>query len=348
MIHAIHVTVSVIIVSYNTRDVTCRCLESILQQTHGLSYEVILVDNASMDGSVDKIRREFPTVKIIESNRNLGFGAAQNLGMQYASGEYLLVLNSDVIIVDDAITTLARALQAGPKRLAVVGPRVVQVNGTLAPSARRARLGTPLQVLGVVNRHLRFKRFLPEEALRRVAGPVLGRFHDNFRPHTTREQVDFVDGMCALVTRDALEEVGLFDEQYFFDYEIADLANRMRSHGWTIEFIPEAEVIHIGHVSRKKTSRILIETIRSELTYYAKHFPNDLALIRTVNEILSLAKYGYFRVTRALKNNDDEQDIYREILKVCREFDPQRARCEDRIPRFCQMKSGEQARGHDG
>jgi len=326
--------VSIVVVSYNTRDITCQCIQSIVEQTHGISYEIITVDNDSSDGSVEKICKDFPQVILIESGKNLGFAAGQNLGILQSKGEYILILNSDIIILDNAIAKLVSALKEGPKNLAVVGPRVQQLDGSLAPSARRANLGTCMNVLGVINRHFPFRRFLPEQFMRRVAGRVLGRFHDNYRSHDVRADVDYVDGMCAMVRRSAIEKVGLFDEQFFFDYEIIELSNRIKRDGWSIELFPDAQVIHIGHVSRKKTSRILIETIRSELTYYAKQCPKNFKLIYRLNYISAILKLVYLHLVSLMYSRKVEIEIYKQIVSVCKNFEPENALREDRIPRF--------------
>jgi GT2 family glycosyltransferase len=324
--------VSIVIVSYNTKDITCQCLRSILDRTAGVTFEIIVVDNGSEDGSVDQIRTEFPTVRLIESPDNLGFAAGQNLGILRSQGDFVLILNSDIIILDDAISTLVEALREPGHTWGMVGPRVQQLDGSLAPSARREHLGTTMQALGVVNRYFKFRRFLPETAMRAVAGRLLGKFHDNYRPHVSREEVGYVDGMAAMVRREALEKAGLFDEQYFFDYEIIDLANRIRSAGWTIAFIPEAQVIHIGHVSRKKVSRILVETIRSELTFFAKYYPARFPLIRRLNLLFARAKVAYFKNTGKPEERAAEIEIFSKILGVCQDFDPVQATRTDRIP----------------
>ncbi len=328
------VEVSIIIVSYNTRDITCKCIRSIIENTAGISYEIIVVDNNSSDDSVKQIRNEFPAVILIENPHNSGFAAGQNLGILNSNGEFVLVLNSDIIILDDAIAVLANALRNGVDKLSVVGPRVQQLDGSLAPSARRANLGTFMQILGVINRYFPFREFLPEKAMRTFAGEILGKFHDNYRPHDARVTVDYVDGMCAMIRRSTLEDVGLFDEQYFFDYEIIDLSNRIRSNKWKIEFLPEAEVIHIGHASRKKTSRIIVETVKSELTYYAKHCPNNFQMIRWANYFASIIRLAYLKIMSLGGSRDIEIAIYGDILSTCKNFKMEKALNAGRIPRL--------------
>src|SRR5205807_877823 len=137
-------------------------------------------------------------------------------------------------------------------------------DGTDAPTARRATTSKLMIALSIINRHFYFKRFLPEPWMRKYLGFLLRRWHDNYASQDLPRNVDFVDGMCVLVKREVLQQVGLFDELYFFDMEIMDLSNRIRKHGWNIEFFPGARVIHLAHATRKKNPRLLIETHRSE------------------------------------------------------------------------------------
>jgi len=314
---------SIVIVSFNTCDVTRRCLEAIMAQARGLEYEIIVVDNASSDDTVAMIRNEFPSVKIICNTGNKGFAAGQNTGLKQAQGEYLMILNSDVILLNNAASILVERLCSGPSDVGVVGPRIQNPDGSLAPSARRAILSKPVILLGQINRHFRFKRFLPEKWLRRYFGFILGRWHDNYARHEQTGTVDFVDGMCLLVKRAVLEQVGLFDEQFFFDWEITDLSNRIRAGGWKIEFYPEAQVIHLGHSSRRQMSRIIVESHRSELIYYAKHAPDLVPFVRRVALcVVSLKRLGLKAALFFGKSESRQQalNICDEIISVIRHF----------------------------
>jgi GT2 family glycosyltransferase len=327
---------SIVIASYNTKAITKRCLTSVLSQTEGLEYEIIVVDNASSDSSVEMIEREFPAVKLICNSENLGFGTAQNTGLCQARGKYLLVLNSDAVFVGNAAKILVDRLRAGPSNLGVVGPQILNSDGTVAASARRALHSRPMIALGIFNRHFGIKRLLPPEPLvRKYFGFVLARWHDNYVRHDVIREVDFVDGMCALMKREVLEAVGLFDEQFFFDREMEDLSNRIRSRGWHIEFYPRAQVIHLAHASRKKLPRITVETHRSDLIYYAKYAPDLLALVRKTVLCVVFLRLLLLKVGTLLARHKEQwheaRHLCREIIRVYRQFQPASVKAKERI-----------------
>jgi GT2 family glycosyltransferase len=325
---------SIVIASYKTRELTGRCLRSIVDQTSGLQYEIIVVDNASDDGSAEMIEREFPDVRLVRNDRNAGFAAAQNIGLTRAGGRFLLVLNSDVLFVGNAAKVLVDFLRSAPEGVGVVGPQVLNADGSVAPSARRAFVSRRMVGLGIVNRHFRFKRLVPERFVRRSLGFVLSRWHDNYAAHDTIREVDFVDGICALFRREALERVGLFDEQFFFDHEINDLSYRIRAAGWRIVFFPGVQVIHLAHSSRKKIAAIVVETHRSELIIHAKYNPDLVPYIkRTVRRVVTLRKWVAAAMFLSRRSGELEP-IYARILDLADSFDAAAVFSNERIPRL--------------
>jgi len=319
---------SIVIASYNTREMTAACLDALIERTAGIEVEIIVVDNASSDGSAAFIAGRFPQVSVIHNDCNVGFAPAQNIGMLRSHGRFVAALNSDCIVVGNALKTLTDFLDADP-RAGAVGPQILNADGSVAPSARRALMSRPMVLIGIINRHFRFKRLLPERAMRRMAGGLLSRWHDNYADHSAMRESEVVDGMCVVFRRSALEQVGLFDEQFFFDLEINDLSNRLRAGGWRVVFNPDAKVTHLAHSSRKKVSRIVVETHRSELTYYAKYAPHYLPAVRRTTRFVVGTRLALARILGASK---ETIDIYREILAVVDAFDPRAAREEPRIP----------------
>ena len=325
---------SIVIVSYNTQDVLRRCLAAVFEFTKGLGFEVIVVDNASIDGSVEMIRAEFPSVRLIQNNTNMGFAAGQNRGIEAATGACILILNSDVILLENTAATLLEYLNEAGSEVGVIGPRVINADGSLAPSARRLRLSNLMLTLSVANRHFHFSQCIPQRLLRTSRLPLLSRVHDNFWPHDEVRVVEAVDGMCCLIRRAVLEDVGLFDEQFFFDFEILDLSHRIRSCGRRIVYCPWTAVMHLGHSSRTKVRRILIETTRSELYYYAKHYSRQFAFLKRLTVAVIAARLAAHRIAMAIHPNPDRagtSGILRECLTVARTFRPSTVRRE-RIP----------------
>lgn len=330
---------SIIIASYNTVNITRRCLNSIFSQTKEIEFEVIVVDNNSIDGSTEMVAKEFPEVKFIRNTVNLGFAAAQNIGLQIATGRFLLVLNSDVLFVGNPSKTLIDYLSTADINIGVVGPQILNPDRTIAPSARRTKTSKLMLVLSIINRHFGFKRFLPPETLlRKYLGSVFASLHDNYASHDQIKDVGYVDGMCTMFRREALYDSGLFDEQFFLDYEIVDLSNRIRSCGWRIQFYPRAKVIHLGHASRKNVSHIVIETHWSELIYYAKYQPHYLQFLKTIVQATITLKLFILQITNLVCGTSSMRietlKIYRQIQQVCLYFDRELAKENERIPKL--------------
>lgn len=250
--------ISAVIVSYNTRDMTLRCLTALNAELGGMAAEVFVVDNGSTDGSAEATREAFPAVSVIDLGRNAGFGAANNVAFARATGEYALLLNSDAFVRPGAITALVAA--AGyDQRLAVIGPRLLNGDGSLQPSCYK--FPSPW-------------RALCENTLLTAAfpnHPLLGDFRT--WPHNQPREVGFVIGACMLVRRSAIEEVGGFDEGFFLYAEEADWCRRFWKAGWRVLFTPAAEVVHLGGGSGKEQpAKVFCEFHRAQERFQRKHY----------------------------------------------------------------------------
>jgi GT2 family glycosyltransferase len=296
-----------------------------METTRHVTYELIVVDNCSKDGSADVVAREFPLVRVLRNDSNVGFAAGQNRGLVYARGRYCLVLNSDVLLKDNSLDALVTFLDGSPAQVGVAGPRILNPDGSLAPSARRLSLSRVALVLSIINRHFPYAQILPQKVLRRLFGPFLKRLHDNFNAHDEIQDVGYVDGMCVLVKREVFENIGLFDEQFFFDFEISDWAIRAHKSGWRVVHYPDAEVVHLGHVSRRLVKPIVLETHRSELIYFTKHFPDRLTVIRATAILVVGLRYFLARFPPVYQQSSthlQSRAIYGQIIRLLRCFDP--------------------------
>lgn len=225
-------SVSIVIVSFNAREHLERCLEAVA----GGGHEVVVVDNASSDGSAALVRERFPSARLVEHEENIGFGAANNVGMEAASGNWFLLLNSDAWPVDDAIGKLTAFGEAHP-RAGIVGPRLRNPDGSLQRSVR----GYPT-LWRIATEYLFLRRLAPRS-------PALNAFYGGGFDHASVREVEVLKGAVLFVRREAFEAVGGFDPAYFMYGEEMDLCYRVREAGWSVVFDPEAEFVHVGGVS---------------------------------------------------------------------------------------------------
>lgn len=223
---------SIIIVSWNVREHLRRCLHSIQQHTQGLNYEVIVVDNASQDGSVEMVEQEFPKVNVIASNTNIGFGAANNRGAEIAAGDVLVFLNDDIVLTSNAVQSMVGQVNADTS-IGVLGCHLVFPDGSHQDSVRRFPTLSS-QVLILTKMH----NLLPG------LGP-LKRYYAKDTDYTTRSPVDQVMGACMVIPRNVFEQAGGFDEQFFIWFEEVDLQKRVTEAGRRVIYTPEPEVIHV-------------------------------------------------------------------------------------------------------
>lgn len=251
--------VSIIIVSYNTRSITLECLEAIRAETGTLSAEVIVVDNGSSDGSVEAIRERFPEVLVLAEQMNLGFAAANNVGIRLSQGRYVCLANSDTVVRHDCIRELVRFLNDNPD-VGIVGPRLLWPDLSLQLSCREfpTLWNNLCPSLGLT-------RLFPHT--RRLNGE-----HMTYFRHDTLCDVDAIVGAFLIARRTAIEAVGIMDERFFFYCEEIDWCKRFREGGWRVVFYPYAEVIHLGRGSSSSyPTRFAREFVISSVRYWIKH-----------------------------------------------------------------------------
>jgi hypothetical protein len=226
--------VSILVVSFNTRDMTLQCLRALYSSLGGVAAEVVVVDNGSHDGTAAAIERDHPQARVIANDHNAGFGAANNQAMKTSRGRYLLLLNSDAFVERGAVAALIEFIERHPQ-VAAVGPRLLNADGSLQiscfpfPSPARAWA-----------ENLWLPKVLPHTSR-------LGDYRK--WAHDQERFVEWVVGACLLVRREAYEAVGGFDERFFMYSEEADWQRRMRNKGWQIGFTPAARVKHLGGAS---------------------------------------------------------------------------------------------------
>jgi GT2 family glycosyltransferase len=248
------VTVSVVVVSHNTRDVLARCLGVVVPRGH----DVVVVDSGSTDGTAELVRERFPSVRLVEAE-NRGYGAGMNAGMAVAGGDWFLVLNSDAWPVGDGIERLV-AFAERDRRLGIAGPRLTNEDGTLQRSVR----GVPT-LWRLATEYFFLRKLAPSSS-------ALNAFYAGGFDHASAREVEVVMGAVMLARRAAIEEVGGFDEDFFMFSEETDLCYRVRHAGWRVVFTPDAEFVHLGGAAtRLDWGPMFREQLRGHLRFLAKH-----------------------------------------------------------------------------
>jgi GT2 family glycosyltransferase len=251
-------SLAIVIVTYNVRDELAACLDSVVGHTAPYPTEIVVVDNASRDGTAQMARARWPEVRVIDAGANLGFARANNVGIRATRSEFVLLLNPDTICPPGSIATLVRGLAIQPGA-AAAGPRLVNASGFPELS-----FGWSISPLGELR-----QKVVGTLYHRRVRGMV--RMVDAWaRQAGTRE---WVSGACLLVRRTDLEAVNLLDERFFMYTEDVDLCVSLRKRGRDVLFVPGAEIVHLGGRSASRNPET--ERLRrlSQLAYYEKHHP---------------------------------------------------------------------------
>lgn len=253
------VDVSIVIVTYNSESVVGRCLASIREHTCGVSYEVVVVDNASADGTVDLIRRDHPWVQIIHRGTNGGFSRGVNDGIAASSGRHILALNPDAYLDHDALAVLSRYLDENPD-VGVVGPRLLDEDGSLQLSCRRF----PGYASALFNRYSLLTRLLP-------GNPFSRRYLMTDFDHDSIRDVDWVSAAAVMFTRALADDIDGWDAGYFMFSEDVDFCRRAHDAGYRVVYNPGASIYHRIGVSKRTPARLIVARHRSMWRYYSKH-----------------------------------------------------------------------------
>ena len=257
---------AIIIVNFNAKQHLEHCLASIASAPPATPHEIVVVDNASTDGSAAAVRARWPAIAVHDVPDNRGFSAANNIGIRATAGELLLLLNNDTIVPPGAVDALVARLDARPD-VAAAGPRLVDAAGNPELS-----FGPMISPLG----ELRQKVVTRLNA--RGTPPVVAWVRRAVR---REQEVDWVSGACLLVRRRAAEEAGLLDERYFLYTEDVDFCAALRAHGHRILFTPASEVVHLRGRSRATAPAASHAAYRrSHLAFYAKHHPRWAPVLR--------------------------------------------------------------------
>lgn len=270
------VDVSAIIVDYNAGPDLRDALQSLADELRDVRWEVVVVDNASSDGSAAFVS-EFPAARLIHNDRNVGFARGVNQGLAATAAPLVLIMNPDCRLMPGAFAVLRQALEAHAD-CAIVGPRILDPDGASQGSAR----GDPDMLTGLFGRTARLRRAMPGLAVSR-RNVVLEEAE-----HQDSIIVDWISGACMLARRDALNRVHKFDERYFLYWEDADLCRRLRGEGYHVRYVPGATAVHrVGQSSKTARAAALRAFHDSAYLYYATYVaPGPLNPKRLIARVL--------------------------------------------------------------
>lgn len=270
------VDVTIIIVSYNTKQLTLDCLRSVYAETDGFDFEVIVIDNASSDGSAEAIASEFPQVSLVRLGENVGFARANNLAARQAQGHYLLLLNPDTIVLDRAVRTLLTFAKARPEN-GIYGGRTLFGDGKLNPTSCWGR-STPwsefCRAVGLSTLFRRSSVLDPES---------LGRW-----PRDTIREVDIVTGCFLLIRHDLWKRISGFDPEFFMYGEEVDFCLRARATGARPIICPDAVIVHYGGRSERHRANKLVQLLKSRRLLMQRHWTSRWMLFGDAMQTLAV------------------------------------------------------------
>lgn len=263
---------SIIIVSYNVKNILNDCINSLYKSLKGFQFEIIVIENASTDNSGEMLYKHHPTINTIVNAKNIGFGAANNQGLAEAKGDFILLLNPDTIVFPDTIAKTLKFCQEHPE-VGIVGCKILNPDKTLQPSCNHFP-----NLLDYVWETFFFYRLFPRNKL-------IGRFHMSYFDHDEITEVDCVKGAYMMIKKQVIDDIQGFDEDFFIYSEEMDLCYRAKQKGWKIFFYPGAEIIHYGGQSTfPESEAMFIEFHKGRYKFFRKH--NGLIAAKIVKLLL--------------------------------------------------------------
>jgi hypothetical protein len=264
---------SIILVSYNTRELLKGCLVSIYKTVNNIDFEVIIIDNSSIDGSPEMVESDFQDVRLIRNSENMYYAIANNQAMRVAQGRYVLLLNSDTIVKDGGVEYLVDFMENNHK-VAAAGPKILNMDGSLQskgfyfPSVRRLLLG-----LFGVNRLLSFD-------MKRSLFPGFYWGEDEYR------KVDWVSGCCIIIRKHVVDEAGYLSEDFKFYYEEVEWCYRAKNMGYEVWYVPDSQIVHLNSSSPLDSKRTML--FESERMFYKKTFGIYKGVIILLLSVISI------------------------------------------------------------
>ncbi len=276
---------SIIIVSYNVKFFLEQCLHSVLKATKNIDAEIIIIDNNSVDGSCDMLRKKFPNLTLIKNKKNVGFSTANNQGIKIAKGKYVLLLNPDTIVAENTFEEVIGFMNKTPNA-GGLGVKMIDGNGKFLPESKRG-LPTPMvafyKIFGLARLFPKSKKF--------------GKYHLNYLDKNKTHKIDILSGACMFIRKEVLDKIGYLDETFFMYGEDIDLSYRITLAGYNNYYYPQTTIIHYKGESTKKGSINYVKIFYNAMIIFAKkHFGR-----KNTNMLIFFIKIAiYFRAFLAI------------------------------------------------
>lgn len=290
--------VSIIFVNYKTKDMTINAIKSVIEKTEGIEYEIFVVDNNSQDNSIEAIEQTFPNINIIKNSVNAGFGAANNLAIKHARGKYVFCLNTDTLLINNAIKIMFDFMEKEEnKKVGVCGGYLVDSENKPAmcgghfPSIKDTIFKTGLRKI-FPNYYKNFSIVLYSNDSKYI------------------ENIEYIIGADIFFRKSVLDEVGAFDEQFFMYSEESDLCKRIKNTGYDVKFVENARIMHLEQGSTKNKIVSRKRAKNSEFKYYKKHKKYQLIIIKILYLII-------FEIDWLITKNNDSKELFIYILNNC-------------------------------
>jgi GT2 family glycosyltransferase len=301
------VDISIVIVGWNAKHYLELCLESLATAPPRRRMEILVVDNASSDGSAEMIEARFPYVKLIKSNENLGFAKGNNVAIRQCQGRYIALVNPDVIVFPGCLDALADFLDQNPK-VGNVGPRVLNPDMTMQSTCRRSPTiwNNFCSATGLATKFKNSRLFAGE--------------HMFYFPHDRTLPVDVLVGCFSMIRREAFNDVGLLDEDLFMYGDDVDWCRRCWKAGWQVVFFPGAKAIHDGgKITAPFPVRFAVAQQKSVLHYWSKHHSFwGVIGIRSIIFFHHVARYGFAVVSGlARRKHSPESEVRKQVCAAC-------------------------------
>jgi len=250
------IDVSIVVVSWNTKEILYNCLKSIKKYTKGISYEIVVVDNNSLDGTCEMIKKEFKEVILIESNENLGFAKGNNLAINVIDGEYILLLNPDTLLTYDVLTSLYNYARIN-KKIGILSPRLLNEDGTFQSSYSAFPSIKELVRYNIV-------------CVLKIPFVIFNKIDNIKRLKISSKEVDWVRGAAMLMSCELFKDINGFDERFFMYNEDADLCYRLKKRGYKVFYKSDDTVVHLYNKSGKQVNLFRERNVHMALALFFK------------------------------------------------------------------------------